>query len=588
MLRNLLAATLPIMAVSAVGTASAKVDSTTNFNDYRGLWVTRYEYKYQDADYVDKIMYNAKLMGLNNISFQVRGAGDAYYDSNYESKAISWDALDAAVGSAHGYNMKLHAYINAMPMKEGSSTPNANHIWSQHPEWRLKKADGSTQPLGSGYVTFNPALPEVQQHMANVVSDIATNYDIDGVHLDYIRMIGGAIHDGYMADSTTVNLYRQDYGYPSNQYVNTKSSHYKAWVAAQITKIVDRADDALKAVKPDAELSAATWPDPYVGSSSYQQDSRWWAQHGNVDAVMQMNYSYTMSKFAENFQKYPSADQRQAAHISGIGVYLKDENPDWYPVQDMIDQLNYSKNNGANGYELFSYGDLVNYDGSLNAFGQALRDYNRNLLRERAELSTIESFQNGKGYFKASLTASGSTSGVISGSTEVVNEGHLDQTSQKITLTGSTSGWQIRHLAGKEKLAQAEGNQEFFAEGNIGFWLKTTTADMTVSLLLDDPTTGELGVWKDVIADGSWHLYEWELDDAAQWNALSAPNYGNGEVDFLQVTLDALMFRGSGDAEFYIDTIAHNPFGSLAEIPEPATLSMIMLGGLALLRRRTA
>ncbi|QDU32968.1 hypothetical protein KS4_10070 [Poriferisphaera corsica] len=581
--------TIAALALCTATAAQAAVNADTKFNDYRGLWVTRYEYKYGTEAGVKNIMRNSKLMGLNNISFQIRGSGDAYYDSAYETKAISWDALDPAVNYAHGYNMKLHAYMNTMPMMNGSSTPSSNHVWSQNPDWRLKKADGSTQPLGSGYVTFNPVLPEVKQHLANVAADIATKYDVDGIHLDYIRMIGNAFSNGYMADSKTVNYYRQAYGLSSGQYVNTNSSHYKAWVAAHVTQVVDSIDDAIKAINPDLELSAATWGDPNTGSSSYQQDAKWWVQHGNVDAAMPMIYAYGDSSFQSRFDKYPGADDRQAAVIAGIGVYLKDQPTSGgatYSLYDLNSQLNYAKNNGANGYQMFSYSDLVNSDGSLNAFGLALRDYNRNLIRETAQLSIIEDFENGDGYFNTSPTYSGSNQGISGATSELTDQGQFGK-AQKLTIDGSNDGWRLRYLSGIDKIAATEGNKEFFTEGYIGFWLKTTNQDMSASIIIDDPDTGEYGIWQEVIGDGLWHLYEWKLDDIADWN-IFASGGGDGDIDLLEATIDGLYFKGVGDAEFMIDTIAHNPFGSLTAIPEPAALTLLALSGILLQRRKRA
>ncbi len=63
-----------------------------------------------------------------------------------------------------------------------------------------------------------------------------------------------------------------------------------------------------------------------------------------------------------------------------------------------------------------------------------------------------------------------------------------------------------------------------------------------------------------MIADGEWHLYEWNFQDAAQWN-----NYfgGDGTITEPEVTIDAIRFAGTHDSTIYLDDVSHNPTGSL-------------------------
>jgi uncharacterized lipoprotein YddW (UPF0748 family) len=44
-----------------------------------------------------------------------------------------------------------------------------------HPEWMIK--------YGGKYY-YNPALPEVQTHLMNIVDEVVTKYDIDAIHFD--------------------------------------------------------------------------------------------------------------------------------------------------------------------------------------------------------------------------------------------------------------------------------------------------------------------------------------------------------------------------------------------------------------------
>ncbi len=81
-----------------------------------------------------------------------------------------------------------------------------------------------------------------------------------------------------------------------------------------------------------------------------------------------------------------------------------------------------------------------------------------------------------------------------------------------------------------------------------------------MQLALDDPGTADRGVAQAVVADGQWRLYEWDLGEDSQWEGWVN---GDGLITGPTVTLDSIQFTGAGDALIYLDTIAHNPLGSL-------------------------
>src|SRR5215204_6559942 len=135
-------------------------------------------------------MQRAQTLGITDMIFQVRGQADAYYNSAYEHRQLaSFDPLQVAVTEAHSRGIKLHAWINTMPLWRGSTLPvGSDYLINQHPEYWIRDSGDTPQPLNSSYVTVNPTMPEVRAHLQNVVRDIASKYAIDGLHLDYTRM----------------------------------------------------------------------------------------------------------------------------------------------------------------------------------------------------------------------------------------------------------------------------------------------------------------------------------------------------------------------------------------------------------------
>jgi len=179
-----------------------------------------------------------------------------------------------------------------------------------------------------------------------------------------------------------------------------------------------------------------------------------------------------------------------------------------------------------------------------------------------------------EGYFMNSPTYSGSTTGVVAASTTATRTtdlAHEGVASQRLFVDSTGGAWTVRHLAGIPDFSATgvtpgspRANLPLESIGSIGFWLNTTSPNVTVQFYIDDSPSGmEQSTPKNVIADGQWHLYQWQFDDATQWNSASG---GNGVIDGDVVTIDAIVFKGNGDATIYLDTVAHNPNGSLAPL----------------------
>ena len=201
-----------------------------------------------------------------------------------------------------------------------------------------------------------------------------------------------------------------------------------------------------------------------------------------------------------------------------------------------------------------------------------------------AAIVVVDSFEVDEGHFNVQPTYSGSTLGLLTTSTadRITTDGADGTCSQQLVLLEDPAvpaGWQCRHLSG---LGSAGNNAPIPAQGWIGYFLKTTTPGLQTSIALDDPGTADRGNFKDVIADGAWHLYQWDMDDDDQWHGWVT---GDGIITGPILTIDSVFFfsETDQDAEVYFDFVAHNPDG---QIPEPATLCMLALGGLALIRRR--
>ena len=86
------------------------------------MWLDRFDYS--SAANIATAMTRAQALGITDMMFQVRGQADAYYFLNEGVETLppgkgisaSYDPLQIAITEAHNRGIKLHAWVNMMPL----------------------------------------------------------------------------------------------------------------------------------------------------------------------------------------------------------------------------------------------------------------------------------------------------------------------------------------------------------------------------------------------------------------------------------------------------------------------------------------
>ena len=165
-----------------------------NKREFRGAWIQCVNGQFQglgrDAMQRNLTHQLDELQrdGVNTIIFQVRGECDALYSSKYEpwSRFLTgkqgvapspyWDPLGWMVEECHKRGMEIHAWINPYRAKTKTTTDlAANHIAVTHPELVVAY---------DGQFILNPAYKQCRDYICDIVKDIVTRYDVDGIHID--------------------------------------------------------------------------------------------------------------------------------------------------------------------------------------------------------------------------------------------------------------------------------------------------------------------------------------------------------------------------------------------------------------------
>lgn len=309
----------------------------------RSVWVTRWDY--QTPDDVRTIMRNLSQQGFTDVFWQVRGQGDAYYKSSLEpwgealfraspgdktppSRAVlekgpGFDPLELATREARSRGMRIHAWMNIIPLWRGAAEPvSPAHPWAAKRAWRLRDDRGVEQPLFSGYVLVNPVLDDVQDHIVSLARDIVRRYPVDGVHLDYIRFAPETADQDrwYPGDAVSLSLFRQARGLKPDAKVEPAAM--RAWVRERISNLVRRIREEAVNTRSGVALTAAVWRRPDLARDEHLQDGALWANRGWVDVVIPMLYTTDDTRFRDDLRVWTQAVHRRGAVAPGVGIYL--------------------------------------------------------------------------------------------------------------------------------------------------------------------------------------------------------------------------------------------------------------------------
>lgn len=326
-----------------------------------------------------KMIDELASIGINAIFFQVRSEADALYQSDYEPWSYwltstqgqapdpRWDPLEFAVEHAHKRGVELHAWFNPYRAVRGSGyTNSADHVSQTHPDWML--TFGSLQ-------TFDPGLPETREHIIKVIADVATRFDIDGVHFD-----------DYF------------YPYPPNQITNEDDQTYEDhnrgfnnrgdWRRNNVDILIEALHDTLDAIDPNIKFGISPFgiwkngvPTGIVGLDAYNviyADATAWLEAQTIDYLSPQLYwafggGQDYAKLADWWAEQTSAVGRHL--YPGHGLYRADGatfSGTLFSAREIPNQVRYNRANEAISGSVFFRAKNLTVYGS-KGFADSLR-----------------------------------------------------------------------------------------------------------------------------------------------------------------------------------------------------------------------
>ena len=273
-----------------------------------------------------KMLDQLKWAGINTVLIQTRVRASTIYPSAIEpfdlcltgthGKNPGYDPLQFIVDECHQRGMECHAWIVTIPIGK-TNEPRFKEFKRKNPQ--LTKSIGQ-----EGYM--NPENPKTGDYLANICAEVTRRYDIDGIHLDYIR-------------------------YPETWPKKGAKPHERR---LNITSIVRKINQAVKTLKPWVKLSCSP-----IGKSgdltryrsggwnSYHavyQDAQGWLRDGLMDQLYPMMYFR-----GNNF--YPFAlDWQECSYgrtiVSGLGIYFLSPREGNWTLDDVSREMHFARQNG--------------------------------------------------------------------------------------------------------------------------------------------------------------------------------------------------------------------------------------------------
>ncbi len=300
--------------------------TTLNGLDWPSVKATNSESIERQKRQLTTILDQLQKANVNTVLFQSRVRGTTIYPSEIEpwegcltgtpGRNPGYDPLQFAIDECHRRGMEIHAWVVAIPVGKWNAI-GCKRLRERNPSLIHKIGD-------EGFM--NPEKPQTGEYIAKICGEIVDKYDVDGIHLDYIR-------------------------YPENWKLTISKDRGRSY----ITGIVRQINQRVKSSKPWVKLSCSPIGKfnnltryPSRGWNAYDvvcQDAQGWLREGLMDQLYPMMYFK-----GDNY--YPFAvDWADNAYgrtiVSGLGVWLlsRREGSNW-PLMEITRELNVSRGLG--------------------------------------------------------------------------------------------------------------------------------------------------------------------------------------------------------------------------------------------------
>jgi uncharacterized lipoprotein YddW (UPF0748 family) len=333
----------------------------------RGIWITNTGSDVLNSrQQIREAVMQCKDQGLTDLFMVVWNNGKTMFPSQVVFQYIQQqqdpvykgrDPLQEMIEEAHAVGLRVHAWLE---FGFSYSYKDSLSVWNKkYPDWAGRNGKGYLLQK-NGFYWWNALHPGPQQFLKELVEEIVTRYDIDGIQGDD-RLPAMPSEGGY--EVATIQEYGNSGG-DQRAAIDAKQPEWLQWRADKLSAFGQQLYQLVKAQKSNCLV---TWsPSIYPWSKQeYLQDWPAWLRDGYADYVFPQLYRYNAEayeKLLKDLNELIPADQRRKI-FPGVLTSLGDGYQANRTLLNRFIQLN--RQYGYEGEVFFYYETLNRMRGPL-------------------------------------------------------------------------------------------------------------------------------------------------------------------------------------------------------------------------------
>lgn len=284
---------------------------------------------------VKKVVDTAAQVPIDKLVVLVKdGGGHLFF--RYGDYKLEYDYLKDLTKLAKDQGLEVHAWF--VVLREGGGVLSG---WvAENPQYAVVNEVG--KPVG----WICPSHEESRKRVLSLFESLLEVYEVDGIHLDYIRYPEPVVARGCFCENCGKGDYtNEDWVIKGVEYVNM---------------LVEESYELVKGY--GVELSAAVFPNYPDCIISIRQDWGKWVNENLLDWVAPMNYTNIMKVFKARSIIHASMVPYGVLLLEGIGKKSSISN---LSSGKLIRQAEIAVKIGADGIVIFNYAALTEKDFKL-------------------------------------------------------------------------------------------------------------------------------------------------------------------------------------------------------------------------------
>ncbi len=318
-------------------------DRNGAIRETRAVWASNSDIA--SADSIDRLVTRCTRARLNVIVPSIFVRNDFYAESDLipitGRVEQSFDPLEDLIAKAHATGLEVHPWFCVTYRDRHFRTWFADEYGRN-----IDMIDPKGEVISLGADVHRP---EYRRFIVDLMVGVARDYDVDGIHHDYIRTMNRCYCSACQKEFADAH---------AGQLADATDEQWLRWQRSAVGDIVERTAGGVRKVRPNAALSAAVFANMPSGASQ-GQDPAGWADRGWLDLVIPMDYQMQTLQVRSNERRFLDAMSDDDQLATGLSLYMRSAGQvSSRPPKLLLEQIELVRSMGIHGYCLFAFGHM--------------------------------------------------------------------------------------------------------------------------------------------------------------------------------------------------------------------------------------